>query len=214
MEFLRYAVCLIAGYFIGNIQTSVLLSRAYFKDDVRRHGSGNAGATNMVRVFGVKSGVATFIGDFVKGVLAALVGRLIGGEQGAYLAGLAVVLGHNFPVFFKFKGGKGAAATYGIAWVFSPLCAAITTPIIFLAIYLTGTVSVGSLFGMIAYLILICIFHWGNWWMFGVVLALTLMLVCRHLENIKRLIRGEESKLFSKKKKDMAESEETENEKA
>lgn len=202
MEILLYIICVIAGYFIGNVQTSVLLSKAYFKDDVRHHGSGNAGATNMVRVFGIKSGVITFLGDLLKGVIAVLAGRLIGGDLGGYLAGLAVVVGHNFPVFFKFKGGKGAAATYGIAWMFSPLCAAITTPIIFLAIYLTGTVSVGSLFGMLAFLVLTCIFHWGNWWMIGIVFVLTVMLVCRHLENIKRLFRGEESKLFSKEKKE------------
>ncbi|MBR0026439.1 MAG: glycerol-3-phosphate 1-O-acyltransferase PlsY [Clostridia bacterium] len=202
MEILRYIISFLAAYLIGNIQTSVLLSRALYKDDVRRHGSGNAGATNMVRAFGIKSGVITFIGDMAKGILAVLLGRLIGGELGGYLAGFAVVVGHNFPVFFKFKGGKGAAATYGVAWVFSPLCAGLATPVIFLAIYLTGTVSIGSLLGMLACFIFTCIFHWGNWWMIGVMTVLTVMLVCRHTENIKRLLRGEESKLFHKKKKE------------
>ena len=200
MEILILAVCALAGYLVGNIQTSVLVSRAYYKDDVRHHGSGNAGTTNMLRVFGLGSGAITFIGDFLKGILSVLIGRWIAGEYGGYLAGLGAVLGHNFPVLFGFKGGKGVATTFGIAWLLCPICAAIITPFTFGLIFWKKMVSLGSLVGMTMYLILVCIFHWGNWWMVCTCCILWILIVFRHTDNIKRLVKGEESKLIQTKK--------------
>ncbi len=106
----RYTIIAIAAYLLGNVQFAIILSKWKYHDDVRKHGSGNAGSTNMLRVFGLKPGLLTFAGDFCKGVLAVLLGRLVAGERGSYVAALFVVLGHDFPVFLQFKGGKGVAS--------------------------------------------------------------------------------------------------------
>ena len=108
-SWLLYLACAALGYLLGNVQFAVIISRLKYKDDVRNHGSGNAGSTNMLRVFGLSSGLITFLGDLLKGILGVLIGRWIAGEVGGYICALFVVLGHDFPVFLRFKGGKGVA---------------------------------------------------------------------------------------------------------
>lgn len=152
MKAFLYVLCLLLGYALGNFQTAILLSNGVYKDDVRQHGSGNAGTSNMLRVFGKRAGVWTFIGDCFKGVIAVLLGRLICGEVGGYVCGLGAVLGHDFPVLYKFKGGKGVATTLGIAWACFPLLAALTTVIGFAIIWMTQMISVGSLIGITFFL--------------------------------------------------------------
>lgn len=113
--------CIIVGYLLGNIQTAIIVSRAYYHDDIRNHGSGNAGSTNMVRVYGYGPGAITFAGDFLKAFLGVLIGQLIAGQIGGYIAGLFVVVGHCWPVFDGFRGGKGVASSYSIAIFTFPL---------------------------------------------------------------------------------------------
>ena len=91
--------CIAIGYLLGNIQTAIIVSRAYYHDDVRNHGSGNAGSTNMVRVYGYGPGAITFAGDFTKAFLGVLLGQLLCGQIGGYIAGLLVVIGHCWPAF-------------------------------------------------------------------------------------------------------------------
>lgn len=194
-----YILSAVLGYLIGNLQSAVIISKFLYKDDVRNHGSGNAGSTNMLRVFGLKSGLVTFIGDLIKGILAVLVGRWIAGETGAYIASVSVVLGHCFPVFLQFRGGKGVASTLGIAWMLNPLFAAVMTAWAAVMVLLTRTISIVSLSGITLYLILVLVFASNNT---GFVIAfslLWLLIVLRHTDNIKRLLKGEESKVFEKK---------------
>lgn len=200
---MEYAICIVIGYLLGNFQTSVLISRMVYKDDIRLHGSGNAGTTNMLRVFGMKPGSVTFVGDLVKGVLSVFIGRWIGGEIGGYLCGLGAVLGHDFPALFGFRGGKGVASTLGILWVISPLHAAIITVATFGVIFATKMVSLGSLVGMAIFFALTISFHWGEVVRLLFVGMLLLLIVIRHRENIERIFKGQESKLFqpSKNKK-------------
>ncbi|MEL7610327.1 MAG: glycerol-3-phosphate 1-O-acyltransferase PlsY [Bacillota bacterium] len=200
---LEYAICIAIGYLLGNFQTSVLISRMVYKDDIRHHGSGNAGTTNMLRVFGMKSGSVTFVGDLIKGVLSVFIGRWIGGEIGGYLCGLGTVLGHDYPAFFGFRGGKGVASTLGILWVISPLHAAIITVVTFGVIFATKMVSLGSLVGMAIFFALSIAFHWGEVVRLIFVGLLLVLIVIRHRENIERIFKGQESKLFqtSKSKK-------------
>lgn len=94
-----YLICLLLGYLLGNLQFAIVFSHLLYHDDVREHGSGNAGSTNMLRVFGLKSGLLTFIGDFLKGVAAVLIGRSLGGAIGSYCMALGAILGHDFPPF-------------------------------------------------------------------------------------------------------------------
>lgn len=201
MEFkLVYLACVAAGYLLGNLQTAVFLSKYRYHDDVRGHGSGNAGTTNMLRVFGLKSGALTFLGDFAKGILAVLIGRLLAGETGAYIAGFFAVVGHNFPAFFGFRGGKGVATSIGIAWMIDPLFGAAATAIGFLIIYLSQMVSLGSLIGFTAFVALVAIFRTEEPLKLILAAALLVMMVLRHIENISRILKGTESKLFQARK--------------
>ncbi len=194
-----YVLSGILGYLIGNLQSAVIISRLKYKDDVRNHGSGNAGSTNMLRVFGLKSGAVTFAGDLLKGILAVLIGRWTAGEIGGYIAAFFVVLGHCFPVFLQFRGGKGVASTLGIAWMLNPLFGAIVTVWAALMIAVTRTISIVSLTGISLYFILALVFAWGNTAFLVTVALLWLLVVLRHADNIKRLLKGEESKVLQKK---------------
>ena len=195
-----YILAAVAGYLLGNLQSAVIISRLKYKDDVRNHGSGNAGSTNMLRVFGLKSGAVTFAGDLLKGVLAVLTGRWIAGETGAYIASFFVALGHCYPVFLQFRGGKGVASSLGVAWMLNPLFAAIMTVWAALMVAVTRTISIVSLTGITLYFLLTLIFSWGNWVLIVFVGLLWLLIVLRHADNIQRLLKGEESRLFEKKR--------------
>ncbi len=192
-------VSAVVGYFVGNIETAVILSKLKYHDDVRQHGSGNAGTTNMLRVFGMKPGIFTFLGDFLKGIVAVLLGRIIAGEIGGYLCGLCAVIGHDFPALFGFKGGKGVATTLAIAWMLSPLYAAIATVISFAIIYLTQMVSVGALIGVTLYMIVLALTNLDSVPLVILCITLWLLVIFRHKDNIKRIFAGTESRLFKHK---------------
>jgi len=195
MEVLHYVLGALAGYFIGNIQFAVIFSRLLHRDDVRRHGSGNAGSTNMLRVYGVKAGAMTFAGDFLKGVAGALLGRAIGGQYMACAMSAGVVLGHNFPVFFGFRGGKGVASSFGIILMVTPLWGGITAALALTVAAVTRTISLASLTGAVTYIVLALALGQDVWIkLFAAFLAG--LLVLRHKDNIKRLIKKEEGPLW------------------
>jgi len=102
-------VCAAIGYLIGSINFSIIISNIFYKDDIRTHGSGNAGSTNMLRTHGTVPGLLTFAGDLIKTAIAVIIGALIYNLIGAYVAGFFCIIGHVFPLYFKFKGGKGVA---------------------------------------------------------------------------------------------------------
>lgn len=183
------------GYLLGNVQTSILISKFYFHDDVRGHGSGNAGSTNMLRVFGLGPGALTFIGDFTKAIAAVLLGRLVMGTLGGYIAGLFVVIGHCWPVFAGFRGGKGVASTVGIGIIVFPLGGIAAIIVGALLVLITKRVSVMSLSGVLAFLIMVLIFRLENLALVILTVLLFLLVYLRHIDNIKRLIRGEEKPL-------------------
>ena len=193
-----YLVCLLLGYLLGNVQFAVILSHFLYHDDVRHHGSGNAGATNMVRVFGLKGGALTFIGDFIKGATAVLIGRSLGGPIGSYAMALGVVLGHDFPAFFKFKGGKGVASSIGVIWLLNPIIGAIATAVGVGMVIYTKFISVGSLTGATTFLLLILAFG-TDLWQRLLALALWALVVLRHADNIDRLRKGMEPKITDKR---------------
>ncbi|MDL2218122.1 glycerol-3-phosphate 1-O-acyltransferase PlsY [Christensenellaceae bacterium OttesenSCG-928-M15] len=195
-----YILVGILGYLLGNIQSAVILSKLIHKDDVRNYGSGNAGSTNMLRVYGIKSGLITFVGDCSKGILAVLIGRLIAGEMGAYICALFTVLGHDFPVFLKFRGGKGVASTLAIIWMLSPLYAAVVTAIALVILIITRTVAIASISCMTLYFLVIIIFEHQNISLLMLAFLLWALILLRHKDNIRRIIKGEESKVFSKEK--------------
>lgn len=185
-------IAAIAGYFIGNVQFAVIFSHLLHHDDVRHHGSGNAGSTNMLRVYGVKAGVMTFVGDFIKGAAAVLIGRALGGQDAAYSAALGVVIGHCWPVFFRFKGGKGVASSLGAAVLLNPIWGLIAGVLGGSVAAVTRKISPASLTGFTVYLIIALVFGKNPWERIATAI-LFIIVVYRHRENIVRLIQGNES---------------------
>ncbi len=207
------ALVALVGYLIGNMQTALIISRLRFRDDVRLYGSGNAGTTNMVRVYGKYYGLITFLGDAGKCVAAFFLGRLLGGWLGihpadyadsvllgGYIASACSVLGHCYPVLFQFRGGKGAASAYAMTWC---LCwqAALVCTVIAIAIFLAWKrVSLVSVLTAIAYLITTFIawaMGYPDRYLIFFVTPVVALLLIRHKDNIKRLLRGEEKAISS-----------------
>lgn len=197
---LAYIESAALGYIIGNIQFAVIFSYLLHRDDVRHHGSGNAGSTNMLRVYGKKDGIITFAGDFLKGVAGVLIGRLLGGENCAYMGAMDVVLGHCYPAFFGFHGGKGVASSLGAVFALNPLYGGIVSIVAAIVAIATKIISAASLSGTAAYLIIALI--WGTKGNKLFAAALFILICIRHRENIARMIAGSEGRVLEKFKKE------------
>ncbi len=197
----------VVSYLIGSINSSILISRAVMGKDIRESGSGNAGATNMLRTMGKKYAVITLVIDILKGVIALLLAKLAIGfgayEMSSYVAGVAAVLGHNFPVFFGFRGGKGVATSLGVVLLLDWKIGLITLAIAILVMALTRYVSLGSITAAAVFIILqlVAMTAYGDFDITRVVCVLILggLLIIRHRANIVRLVKGEEHKLGEKK---------------
>ena len=195
LQFWTALVCALAGYLLGNIQTAIIVSRAYFHDDVRNHGSGNAGSTNMVRVFGYGPGAITFAGDFLKAFLGILAGQIVCGTVGGYVAGLFVVVGHCWPIFAGFRGGKGVASSYSIAiWTF-PLGALLAVAVGATILLIQKKMSLMSLAAMLLFFVATLVFRLNDLPLVVLAGLLAAIVYVRHMENIQRLIHGEEQRL-------------------
>ncbi len=194
-------LCALFGYLVGNFETSIAISRRKFHDDIRNHGSGNAGSTNMVRVYGLKFGFLTFLGDSIKAVIGVALGWLLMGRVGGYIAGLFVIIGHCWPVFAGFHGGKGVASLVGFGLMTCPLGALICIAVGGLVMALTRKVSLMSLAGSSIFPIMVLVFgifpaDRSEWSLFITALLTTGIIFLRHGENIRRLRAGTEPKLI------------------
>ncbi|MBQ1771331.1 MAG: glycerol-3-phosphate 1-O-acyltransferase PlsY [Clostridia bacterium] len=197
-SFLLALICAVVGYLLGNLQSAVIVSKLQYRQDIRHYGSHNAGTTNMLRVYGTSPGTLTFIGDLLKMVASVLIGRALMGMLGGYIAGACTVIGHCYPVFAEFKGGKGAASLLAFTWMVYPLaglCVTVTAAVAFL---IWKRVSLSSLLGGLVFVILVLIFRWNNTALVIFAVLLYSFMVFRHKDNIRRLIRGEEPKLVIK----------------
>ena len=194
--------CIIA-YLIGSVSTGILISRFYHGPDLHTVGSGSTGATNVQRSMGWKYGLMTFFGDVAKGILACLIAELMTGDHlSCLVAGLFAVLGHNWPCFFGFKGGKGVATTGAVMLYCFPVPALICIALAVALIALIRYVSVGSMFFMCASALLISLTYHGPNALFVILWTIVMALFCiiRHHANIRRLISGTENRLGSKPK--------------
>ena len=187
----------IIAYLIGCINNAYILTKYTRNIDIRNYGSGNAGATNVLRVLGYKAAAPVFALDVLKGVIAVLIGKYLMGNTGAMIAGIAVVCGHNWPVFLKFRGGKGIATSVGVVMTVSPLLGLIALAIGVTVIVLTKYVSLGSITGSVTFVLLNAIF-WNSTQIFIFSLILASLAIFQHRSNIKRLLAGTESKLGQK----------------
>jgi len=206
---------LIIGYFIGNIETGYIFGKIH-KMDIRNYGSGNAGATNTLRVLGAKAGLVVFLGDFCKSLIPCLVVRFIFRDNISlsyiYMLyiGLGVVLGHNFPFYLGFKGGKGVASTAGIIMALDIRIAVVCLIVFIITVAITRYVSLGSIFVMF---ILIGMSHFLVKFSYGfgegaspmefrlLTAAVGLLSIFMHRANIKRLLGGTENKIGKKVEK-------------
>lgn len=179
------------AYFIGNISPSTLLGKAK-GIDIKKEGSGNAGTTNALRVMGTKAGVITLVVDILKGVIAVLLGEIIAGHGAAMFCADAVVIGHVWPVIYKFKGGKGVATTFGALLALDPLLGIATLLVVAIGVYLSKRMSVGSILGAVCFPV-ICFFIEPDFIVAGTVLAIVVFV--KHRANLERIINGEEPKL-------------------
>ncbi|MBS4534215.1 glycerol-3-phosphate 1-O-acyltransferase PlsY [Clostridium sp. D2Q-14] len=187
------------SYIVGNFSSSYILGKILKNIDIRTKGSGNAGATNALRVFGKKIGLITFILDVLKGIIAVIIGQMILGDTGRLIAGIFVVIGHNWPIILGFKGGKGIAATIGAVTFINPLPAIIAIIIGILIIIKTRYVSLGSIMAMaLVPIISLVVVRPFDLRFFIFLLILAIMAIYRHKTNIRRLLNGEESKLGHK----------------
>jgi glycerol-3-phosphate acyltransferase PlsY len=197
---LKIILCLIFGYIFGCFSTGYFVGKIN-KVDIRNYGSGNVGTTNALRTLGAKAGALTLVGDVFKAVIPILLVRYLlfshyeFVELLALYTGLGVVLGHNYPVWLKFKGGKGIAATSGVLVAFDPLIVPIGLPLFVLIVAVTTYVSVGSLFIAVFFPVWILIRHPGDIHMLIVSLIFMLSAFIKHRSNIKRLMNGTENKI-------------------
>jgi glycerol-3-phosphate acyltransferase PlsY len=191
MDIWKYALIVAAGYLLGSLSASILISRTALGEDVRSKGSGNAGATNMARVFGWTAGLLTLAGDAAKAIIPMLIANKLAGDVGLALAGLGCTLGPCFPVLHGFKGGKGVsvggALAFGIDW---RVGLAVVGSFL-LGALLSKKVSVGSICGALAITISSLIFGMSAPKLVLAVVSMTLVIL-RHCPNIKRLIAGTE----------------------
>ena len=199
MTVLKWILVLVVSYLLGCIQTGVIISGAQHVD-IRAHGSKSTGTTNVFRVLGAKASLVTFVGDVLKGVLACLLGLWLLGNSGASLAGIAVVLGHMYPVFYKFKGGKGVATSLGTSLVLNPLLGLILLAVSAVGIAITHVVSIFSIVSLVAFGLINPFLCKGDVAEIIYSIVLALLVVWAHRTNIKRLLSGTENKLdFSRK---------------
>ncbi len=201
--FLGFAMLsIVIPYLIGSINPAILISKLVYHDDVRRHGSGNAGSTNMLRTYGKKAAILTMSLDFLKAIVATLIGTLFLGYNGMAIGGLFVGVGHMFPIYYKFKGGKGVACFAMVGLVMHPfvfLALLATFLIVAIGLRFVSMASVAAAF-MFPLYVRAFVPH-NNLCMAAAVIAACLV-IYMHRENLRRIWNGEEPRLdFSKRKK-------------
>lgn len=216
MNIVYLIACLLGGYLLGSLNASIIFSWIFKGTDIRNAGSKNAGMTNTLRVFGKKAAVFVFVFDLFKAIVAILLARWIFSatfkddaafvQVAEYLAGFGAVLGHNFPLYFKFKGGKGILSSWGAIMMFDYRIAIVLIVVFLLVVSITRYVSLASICAAASFPICVVLLNiWtpvsttGMYILLSVIMAA--LAIYRHRANIKRLCAGTESKLGAKKEK-------------
>ena len=212
-------ICLAAGigYLLGSLNGAVIISRGIHKSDIREHGSGNAGTTNMLRTFGKGAALLTLLFDFAKGILACVLAGLLvkycsarfSYFDGVCTGGLFAVFGHNWPIYFGFKGGKGVLTGFAVMLMISPYAALCALGVFIVIVAITRYVSLGSVlaaFSLPLFVLLFRLLEHKTAFSYSLVVSIifALLIIVRHHTNIARLIKGTESKLSFKSHKSAA----------
>lgn len=191
MIILKYISVLLLSYLMGSVSFSILMSKLFLGGDVRKKGSGNAGATNMARVYGMKAGVFTLLGDMLKAVISMVVGWILLGDNGIAVGGLACLIGHCFPVLHGFHGGKGVSVGAAIALAVDWRVFLVVVAAFLLAALLSRKVSLGSVCGSVAITVAALIFHVSTPRLILSIIGM-IIVIFQHRENLSRLIKGTE----------------------
>lgn len=189
-------------YLLGSINTAIIVSKIMYHDDIRKHGSGNAGFTNVMRTYGKKAAIITFVGDLAKTMIAVLIGWCVFGYLTAYIAGLACLIGHVFPIFYGFKGGKGVLCLTAILFMLDWRLFLILLVMFVILVAGTKYISAGSVICAMLFPLLLNRMNDTPFMMIEMIaLAIAIIIIVKHRANIKRLLNGTESKFSFKKSK-------------
>ncbi|HRG62354.1 MAG TPA: glycerol-3-phosphate 1-O-acyltransferase PlsY [Burkholderiales bacterium] len=209
MNYSLYSMLLVA-YLLGSLSFAIIVSKFMKMDDPRNYGSNNAGATNVMRSGNKKAAAFTLLGDLLKGLIVVLVARFLmrgidGGDAIVGICGVLAVIGHIFPIFFKFKGGKGVATAIGVLLGFSPILALLVVVSWFVVFKFTRVSSLSAILAtflspLYAYVL------FQNTSYFGATLMIAVIVIFKHQSNIVRLIKGEEASFKRKEKTEHAKS--------
>lgn len=208
-------LCIVIPYLLGSINPAIILSKKVYHDDIRTHGSGNAGTTNTLRTYGKKTAAVVFLVDMLKAAVSVILGALIlPYEIGGAIAGVFVILGHMFPIYYKFKGGKGVACLVAVALLLSPISFLIVFPLFLVIVYFTRYVSLGSVMAAFLLPLVHDAFHVralanpAGGWITAALILIMVLVIFQHRANIQRLLKGQESKISfgfgAKKEKEAA----------
>ncbi len=200
MEYLYYVILAVACYFLGNVTWARAVAKAKH-DDITKHGSGNPGTLNSWRFYGFWPGVITFVLDMLKGVVSALAGYLIfkycglNGEIALYVGGLACIVGHVFPVLFKFRGGKGIATAIGVFFVANWWVTLICFVAMIVSMLFIKYASICTIMEIVVLSVVeLCLVNPANWVNYILISAILVLILFAHRANIKRLFTGKENK--------------------
>lgn len=212
MSWIGWLLSALAGYLLGSVNSSIIVGKVLHGKDVREIGSGNAGATNTLRVFGKKAAILVLAGDILKGILACLAGalidRLLAGQAadnlrtGMYIAGLTVVVGHNWPLYFGFRGGKGVLTSAAVLMMFAPLPAVCCLAVFAVSVFIWKTVSLGSILAALSFPVFALLFR-EPVQLIVVGSLMAILILARHHGNIRRLLAGTETKITDKENKEI-----------
>lgn len=200
MTYLYYSILAVLSYFIGNITNARIIAK-FFKDDITKHGSGNPGTLNTWRSYGFWPGILTFTLDMVKGIIPTLIAYLTFGHLGCnreialYVAGFAVVLGHIFPILFKFKGGKGIATSIGVFLVAKWWVALILFIVMIVCMLFVKYASILTIgYVLVMSVVEICLCNPADWVNYILISGILALVLFAHRKNIQRLLAGKENK--------------------
>ena len=193
------ALAIVSAYLLGSINFAIIISGKAYKQDIRSFGSKNAGMTNMMRTYGKKAAGYTLLGDALKAVFSCLIGYAALGNTGAYIAGLFCIIGHIFPIYYGFKGGKGVVTAAITILMCDPLVFLILFTFFVIIVALTKYISLGSVMCMLLYPVVLSMIAIPPIEHLACVMIIEALIIAKHWTNIKRLRNGTESKFSFKK---------------
>lgn len=190
---MMYVLLPLFAYLLGSIPSALIIGKVFYQTDIREHGSGNLGATNTFRTLGIKAGLVVTLMDILKGTLAASLPIIFQADIHPLFIGLFAVIGHTYPLFAGFRGGKAVATSGGILLFYAPVIFALLVVSFFITLYITKYVSLSSMVTAIVAIILTLFTK--DWPLFTIVFLLSLFIIYRHRTNIKRIKNKTEPKI-------------------